>query len=493
MNGDGAAGGASLLERLGELADGCRARTTEAHRKGLGQFFTSPRIARFLADYPSLSGSAGKLRILDPGAGVGILGVAMAQRVLRETQASVHLVAVEPDPLAAAGLRLALDAARSAFGERFSAEHLGEDFLALDPATLGHARVSPVDLVIANPPYFKVSPSEDLGGDAPNIYARFMEVSSRLLVPGGQLSCIVPRSFTSGAYFERFRRRFFSSMSLEKAHVFDSRRDAFRADGVLQENVIALLRCGPTSDLDVVLSSSGGESDLDAPSLLLAPRTLVFPRDRHASIFFPTFAEDLRTIRLFQGWKGSLAELGLEVSTGPVVPFRCREHLRSRPAAGRTSPMLWMQHVRSGAITWPLGDGFRKPEYICTRGDERLLVPNLTYVILRRFSAKEERRRIVGGVLRKGSLPGSHLGLENHLNFIHRPGGELLDREADALAALLGSELFDRYFRLTSGHTQVNATELRELPLPSLEHLTSPMDLQPRREVLAQAEAALGR
>ena len=36
------------------------------------------------------------------------------------------------------------------------------------------------------------------------------------------------------------------------------------------------------------------------------------------------------------------------------------------------------------------------------------------------------------------------------------------------LAAILNSKLFDNYFRIFNGNVNVSATELREMPLPSL-------------------------
>jgi adenine-specific DNA-methyltransferase len=97
------------------------------------------------------------------------------------------------------------------------------------------------------------------------------------------------------------------------------------------------------------------------------------------------------------------------------------------------------------------------------------VVPNETYILMRRFSAKEEARRLTCAVLERGALPGRVIGLENHLNYIHRPAGALDLAEAFGLCALLNSELLDRYFRISNGNTQVSATEIRAMPLPLLE------------------------
>jgi adenine-specific DNA-methyltransferase len=88
---------------------------------------------------------------------------------------------------------------------------------------------------------------------------------------------------------------------------------------------------------------------------------------------------------------------------------------------------------------------------------------------MRRFSAKEERRRVVAAPLVGGRLPGRNVGLENHLNYIHRPKGKMSRDEVTGLAALLCSALVDRYFRISNGNTQVSAIELRQLRLPKAE------------------------
>jgi adenine-specific DNA-methyltransferase len=58
------------------------------------------------------------------------------------------------------------------------------------------------------------------------------------------------------------------------------------------------------------------------------------------------------------------------------------------------------------------------------------------------------------------------VGLENHVNYVYRPGYGLTRSEAFALAAFFNSALVDRYFRAISGNTQVNAAEIRCMPMP---------------------------
>jgi adenine-specific DNA-methyltransferase len=63
------------------------------------------------------------------------------------------------------------------------------------------------------------------------------------------------------------------------------------------------------------------------------------------------------------------------------------------------------------------------------------------------------------------------LGFENHLNYFHAKGRGLDRSLARGLYAFLNSTVVDQYFRRFSGHTQVNATDLRKLAYPDRETL----------------------
>ena len=48
------------------------------------------------------------------------------------------------------------------------------------------------------------------------------------------------------------------------------------------------------------------------------------------------------------------------------------------------------------------------------------LIPAARFVLIKRFSSKEEKRRLVSGVLDPADFPSGLVGIENHLNFFHR-------------------------------------------------------------------------
>ena len=85
---------------------------------------------------------------------------------------------------------------------------------------------------------------------------------------------------------------------------------------------------------------------------------------------------------------------------------------------------------------------------------------------MKRFTAKEERRRVVAAVYDSAAVAPGPVAFENHLNYYHDGGCGLSLDLARGLAAFLNSTLVDSYFRQFNGHTQVNATDLRSLPYP---------------------------
>jgi adenine-specific DNA-methyltransferase len=306
-----------------------------------------------------------------------------------------------------------------------------------------------------------------------------MAATAALLRKGGEFLFITPRSFASGPYFRLFREKFFANVRPLGVHVFGSRREAFGRDEVLQESII--LR-GVRDDgwqhsrksFELDISGSAGVADLSHLTRRLLPLSDALDMASSAKVFrLPILPGEDAALRLVDSWTGSLHQYGMNISTGPVVPFRAAEFLNQAGGPSKNYvPLIWMNHVLAMQVTFPTET--RKPQYIsiCASG-KSLLLPNRNYVLLRRFSAKEEARRLIAAPWLKSNVPGALLGIENHLNYIYRMRGELDEDEALGLAALLNTELLDTYFRVSSGNTQVSATELRAMPLPPREMIVS--------------------
>jgi adenine-specific DNA-methyltransferase len=451
-----------------------------------------------VADFMAAQVRAGKshVRVLEPAAGSGTLLCAVVERLALTGHGlqEADLTAYETDPDLHEALLLVLENLKRWASKRhikITAAVEKKDFVLAHAQTLAitgdlfdsqtfHA----FDVVIANPPYFKIPKSDPRAKAAssvvhgqPNIYALFMAAGAALLREHGELLFIVPRSFTSGPYFRLFRQKFFASVRPTRVHVFGSRRDTFVRDEVLQENVIlkgvrdeGWQSCSDRFKLRI--SSSAGIADLDSPVRRVLPVEEALVKAGSDKVLrLPTLKNADEALTLVDSWTASLYQYGMNISTGPVVPFRATRFLHQTDTpSGSCVPLIWMNHVHAMRISFP--NGTRKPQYISRDATEKsLLLPNRNYVLLRRFSAKEEARRLVAAPWLKSSDSSSLLGVENHLNYIYRSGGELSEDEAVGLAALLNSKLLDSYFRVSNGNTQVSATELRAMPLPPLDRI----------------------
>jgi adenine-specific DNA-methyltransferase len=166
----------------------------------------------------------------------------------------------------------------------------------------------------------------------------------------------------------------------------------------------------------------------------------------------------------------NLLDLGIEVSTGRVVDFRATEFLRQH-STSKTVPLVYPRNFEKGFIRWPKPGGNKPHALAVLSGAEELLVPKGVYVLVKRFSSKEEKRRVVAAVYDPKRIAAESVGFENHTNFYHRNGAGLRMKLAKGLAAFLNSTLADMFFRQFSGHTQVNATDLRNFRYPTRDQL----------------------
>lgn len=424
--------------------------------------------------------SNGHCRLLDAGAGIGSLSTAFLDRWLSGNFhfQSVTMDAFEIDDSLQAYLLQTLDKYKNQQGfvttlRRGDFIHLAVESLSAD---LFSKPLTNFTHAILNPPYKKINSKSAhrlalrrVGIETVNLYSAFVALALLQAAPGGQIVAIIPRSFCNGPYYRPFRNFILERAAIHHIHLFEARDKAFKDDAVLQENIIIRLERGGQQG-PVTISTSTDDSFTDLASHDYPFKRILFPDDPERFIRVPASPEK-DVIEPSPLICHSLADLGIKVSTGPVIDFRLKEQLRDMPEPG-TVPLLYPAHFSSKGTLWPIKD-MKKPNAIVRNDDtEKWLYPSGFYSVVRRFSPKEERRRILANVVdpsQFGKAP--MLGFENHLNLFHENKRGLPKALAYGLTLFLNTTAVDTSFRSFNGHTQVNATDLKLMKYPSRDNL----------------------
>ena len=465
-------------ELVNELSKKYAQSVTDKHKKDNGQFFTPIEIAKHIAGLSNINKET--ISILDPGFGTGILTSAIVEKLAKiENVKSIYVVAYETDLNLIETSKKVLDYIKNWLLTKnieFQYQLHATDFVLANAKylTKKNDTENAFDIVISNPPYFKISKtdkraiiSKSIVYGQPNIYFIFMAISSNLIKDNGELLFITPRSFTAGQYFKLFREKFFTSIALNYVHLFNSRSDAFKKDKVLQENIIIKGQKRNGKVPQTQISISEGIKDLDKSiTLYYEFNDLLDLKSRQKILYLPTTKKEFEVIQLFKSWRNKLIDYNIKISTGPVVPFRSTDFLISEQQSENHVPLFWLINAKKMELVHPKTKS-NKPQWIeFTKKSIPILSENKNYIFIRRFSSKDDASRLVATPYFAKDFDFRKIGIENHLNYIYRPDGLLSDNEIFGISALLNSKLFDTYFRTFNGNTQVSTTELKEMNFP---------------------------
>jgi len=448
----------------------------------LGQYFTPFSIGSFMAQM--FTQDARIVTILDAGAGIGSLTAALVMNLCYKQSPPklIRAVLYEIDSSLHFELNKTMQLCQSlcqTYGIEFRYNLKGEDFIVESSLLINtnESEIKKYNYIIMNPPYQKLSTKSwhrrvlsMIGIESSNLYSAFLSLAFRLLAYGGEIVAIIPRSFCNGPYFRSFRMDLLKNVSLERFHIFNSREKAFHDDGVLQENIILHAQQGFQQNKITISSSEAPGSSVY--SHVVSFDDIVHDSDTDCFIHLAISQKDLRVLNFFKGLANTLKDLNINVSTGKLVDFRSKEYLSKDPQEN-TVPLIYPYHFRDGSICWPVKNNRKPNALINCEATKTFLVPNGNYVLVRRFSSKEENRRINAVLFKGKDVPFDKIAFENHLNYYHSFGVGLEENLAYGLTAYLNSSLVDKYFRIFNGHTQVNATDLRKLKYPTVEELNS--------------------
>ncbi len=450
-------------------------KTTESHKKDFGQYLTPYNIAKYMSSlFPKTKED---LNILDPGAGIGTLSCALLERIKSEkwNNSKVNVTTYEFDKTVLKSLKENLETEGKDFSN-YSYQIFVEDFLEKTSFEYSFSTNEQFTHVIMNPPYKKIltkSAAREytrvFGLETVNLYSAFVGASIAQLKEKGYLVAIVPRSFCNGSYYKPFREFILKNCSIKHIHLFESRNKAFKDESVLQENIIIMLQKGTEqSNVDISYSSDAVFSDLQTKTFEFG--SIVNPSDKEKYFNIPLPSQKNKSVYFENGHDFiSLKETGTNVSTGTIVDFRAKDYIRKDPAEN-TVPLLYPVHFRHFRTDWPKES--KKPNAILIADKTApMFAPAGFYVVVKRFSTKEEQKRIVASLISAEDINTPAFAFENHLNVFHENKKGLPKDIAYGLTVWLNTTFLDEQFRLFSGHTQVNATDLRNLPYPTKSQL----------------------
>jgi adenine-specific DNA-methyltransferase len=464
-----------MLEQIVEKTNCYIEEMPKKERKKLGQFFTSLETARYMANLFVLPDQE-TITVLDAGAGSGILTCAVIEKLSQiECINEIIVTCYETDENVLPLLRENLLYMQEHSRKKVIARVLTDNYITSQHLDFNHMlggnwNPEKYDIVIGNPPYMKIAkdapeaiamPSVCYG--APNMYFLFASMGLFNLKDDGEMVYIIPRSWTSGAYFKRFREYFLSEGKLIHIHLFGSRSKVFDKEDVLQETIIVKVKKTRIPPETVTITTTRTNKDFGHCTTMEAPYELVVSGSEKY-VYLVTNEEEVAVLEKVHQWNKTLPEIGLKMKTGLTIDFRNRDILRDGAEEGAI-PLFYSQHIKDGVVRFPIQ---KENEYVVTK-QKGLMQDNHNYLFVKRFTAKEEPRRLQCGVYLAKNFPQySKISTQNKINFIDGLMTNMSECLVYGLYVLFNSTMYDEYYRILNGSTQVNSTEVNAMPVPDL-------------------------
>ncbi len=448
----------------------------KSERKKYGQFFTSKETARYMASLFHIDDKKEELFLLDAGAGSGILTCAFVEQIQNTGIKRLNVTCYETDEnilgLLQKNLEIIQELSTTDIKYYINTNnYITSQYLDFNNMIGGNENPIKYDVIIGNPPYMKISkdapeaiamPKVCYG--APNMYFLFAAMGIFNLKEDCEMVYIIPRSWTSGAYFKKFREYFLDEGKLEHIHLFESRNKVFDKENVLQETIIIKVRKTKCQQDTIMVSSTETNNDFDNIRTLTVPYDIVIS-GTEKYVYLLTNEEDVQILKCVNKFQETLPSIGLKMKTGLTVDFRNRDILRNENEEGAI-PLFYAQHIKDGMVTFPIN---KEAEYVVTE-QKGLRQLNKNYLFVKRFTAKEEKRRLQCGLyLAKNFSEYESISTQNKINFIEGLTVEMSECLLYGLFVVFNSSLYDKYYRILNGSTQVNSTEINNMPIPNLE------------------------
>ena len=445
----------------------------------LGRLFTKKESAKIMASAFSIDVEKTSYTILDPGAGTGILTAAVIERICKEAPSckQIFVTCYENNPAFADMLEDNLERIRKKcrhdFDVRLFASVYRENYLTESKnhyiVTFFDTVPDKYDVIICSPPtelYEKDSPEALATGGVTQLKIGapylFLAQAAKQLEASGELTIMLPVSYASAASLTPLRLELANSLSLESLHLFVGKQKNLKRAVPLKKNFIVAYKNAPKCErVEISTSEDNGVRITKLPSLAYD-----FIVDSESGVLtLPKSVEDTMIVEHISKLPETLSSLGLKMSTGLIVDSKCEGMIFSEPREG-TVPLIRQNAIRNGIIAFPS----KIPGQYLAPVKSSLMQKNKNMIIIKRIPAKSDARFINSAIYLAAQMPKeTYISTHNKVNFIdtQNKDAEMCPRLVFGLFALLNSTIYDRYLSIVSKSKQINAKELKTLPLPS--------------------------
>lgn len=442
----------------------------------LGQYFTREDIAGFAARLSSHKSAGRSVRILDPGAGTAILSCALIEELKNKINvAGFELVCYEVDKLILPYTKMVLEYLKTHLEKnniRLRYKLLNEDFILNNSKLfLPDSKIEEqFDIVISNPPFFKLKPrderikyTEQIIAGQPNIYSLFLYAACRMLKQGGEFIFIVPRSFCSASYFKIFRNNLLQFTQIENIRHFTNGSMIFDEHGMLNDTVIVKGTKNNKPPENYFIETSALNS--------VSERTNTYRHYFNINknvIPLPKTEDEAYLFEKYKSMKSSLNESGFIIAGGSVLKSDIEKFVVLPDQKDNVAvPVILLKNLNQNNFTGQSagGNGF---QYIkCCSETKHLIIENRSMILLRRYNKQVNDKKIIAVPYFKEYANYDRIAVDKQLLYISKKGAELDITELLKITEILNSAELNTYLNMISGGINISADDIMAIPFPA--------------------------
>lgn len=441
-------------------------------RQKIGQFFTPLNTAIKFVDFFNYRPNKKNIKICEPACGTAILSAVFIEKICTLSKVtSIELTCYEIDKSIINYTNLVLQNIKyycEKNGISFHYFLMNEDFILENEQIFNSDDINGIyDVIISNPPFFKLSNYDNRVKIAqkiifglPNIYTIFYYISTKLIKNNGHLLFLIPRSFCSGSFYKQYRNQFINYIKFSKILHFAADNKIFDSHSVLYEFILLHAKKTNAAAYKIKISHSNKIEDL--------PQINYYYNFNINTNLIPLAAskQDLVILKKIAKYKNTLKSLGFNVIYKQLIITEVEDKL-TQNCNKNSIPVIWLHNIETKKFIFPINHKYLNYIYYSNE-IKQYTVPNKNYIFFRRYNNNDYITRIKSAVYLQYIKGYDELAIDRLVGVLYNENEELTEEIYLGVSAYINSEFVNSYFRMINGIINVTGDMILDLPVPDL-------------------------